>query len=345
MTRADLVIETPGTSFVTDLGRPAAVELGQLTGGALDQYSASVANTLVGRPAGDPLIEMTAFDFAARTSVDLLVAVTGAAADLSVDGVAMPQWEPFVWPAGTTLAVRGIRGGMRCYLALGGLIAAPALLGSVAPDTVLGFGPPLRRGDRLPVTVDPLAARAVRFGLPLFRFGALPLPLTEPWVIDVCEGPDIDEFAGTAGRLFDTEFLVGQRSNHVGIRLEAESRDELPRRTSTTEVLSRGVPIGAVEVPSGRELLVLHRGRGVTAGYPVLAVATTASLSLLGQVRPGQRVRFRLVDVDTALAATRARAEQVDELRARVHRALTARGIGPRPTSPTTACLPHKEVS
>jgi allophanate hydrolase subunit 2 len=135
------------------------------------------------------------------------------------------------------------------------------------------------------------------------------------WTIDVTDGPDLAEFGDSADRLFRSEFTVSPRSNHIGLRMHGD----VPRRVATGEVLSRGVPVGAVEVPAGDELLVLHRGRGVTAGYPVLAVVTSTGLSALGQTRPGQSVRFRRRTVTEAVAAYRSQRADIDALRARVH--------------------------
>lgn len=98
----------------------------------------------------------------------------------------------------------------------------------------------------------------------------------------------------------------------------------MPRRVTQGEVLSRGVPIGAVEVPAGDELLVLHRGRGVTAGHPVLAVVTATGLSALGQVRPGQSLTFRHRTVNQAITAHRAQRHAIETLRTRVHTAFEA---------------------
>jgi allophanate hydrolase subunit 2 len=81
------------------------------------------------------------------------------------------------------------------------------------------------------------------------------------------------------------------------------------------------VPVGAVEVPAGEELLVLHRGRGVTAGYPVLAVVTATGLSALGQVRPGQTIHFRHRTLDQAIAAHREQRAAIDALRGRLRTA------------------------
>lgn len=322
-----LTVLRPGLSWVTDLGRSAGSALGQMAAGALDQYSAAVANTLVRMPVDNPVVEVTALDFAVTASTDLLVAATGAPAAITLNGVPMHQWEPFVCPRGTVLSIGGIHGGLRCYLGLSAAIDAPRLLGSVAPDSVLGFGGPLRRGDELPLNPTTMLLDNPFIGLPVFRLDATPQVVEDPWLIQVCEGPDVDQFGDTADRLLSTVYTVGEKSNHVGLRLDPAAGNEPPQRTRSDEILSRGVPIGAVEVPAGRELLVLHRGRGVTAGYPVLAVVTSVSLSKLGQARPGQRVRFAQVSVEDAVASHREQQRSIAALAVRVADVMEARGL------------------
>ena len=326
---AHLTITKPGISAITDLGRTRGGRVGQLTGGALDQYSAKVANTLVAAPETAPLLEIVALDFAAVTSTDLLVAVTGAPADITVQGVPMPQWEPFLWPARTELAVTGMRVGVRVYIAVHGTVEAPNLLGSCAPDSVLGFSGLLQRGDRVGVRPDTLLLDHQYFGIPVFRVGA-PVPtFGERWTIPVTDGPDRDQFGASAGRLCRGTFTVGPNSNHIGLRLSPGKGTALPVREASGEILSRGVPIGAVEVPAGNELLVLHRGRGVTAGYPVLAVVTSVGLSRLGQARPGQSVTFVRTSVADAVAEARAQQLQIDRLRQRLSAVLETHGLRP----------------
>jgi biotin-dependent carboxylase-like uncharacterized protein len=314
-----ITVTTPGITWIQDLGRRRASGIGQLTGGALDQYSAEVANALVGSARTAPLLELVAMDFGAVASTDLLVAVTGAPATVRVGGVARPQWEPFIWTAGEELTVRGIDRGLRVYLAVHGSISANYLLGSCAPDAILGFGRQLTAGESVAIDVDGPSIDYPHLRIPLFRLGAQPAVFTGSWTIDVTDGPDIDEFGATAERLFDTQFVIGGNSNHIGLRLTPSDPDSpVPQRDSRTEVLSRGVPIGAVEVPAGNELLVLHRGRGVTAGYPVLAVVTATGLSRLGQARPGQQVRFRKITIPEAVRNYREQQSAIDRLRDRV---------------------------
>ncbi|SNT09629.1 biotin-dependent carboxyltransferase family protein [Rhodococcoides kyotonense] len=322
-----LIVDKPGISTVTDLGRRRASRVGQMTGGASDQYSAEIANALVASEPNAPLLEITALDFAVTPSTDVVVAVTGAPAEVRVGGVPAPQWEPVVVNAGATLSITGIHHGLRVYVAVHGVVRADTLLGSCAADSVLGFGRVLAAGDTIEIDVDSPPIRHPHFDIPVFRLGAPRPRFGDDWVVPVTDGPDIADFGETAHRLFDTEFRVGDASNHIGLRLAPPEDQDLPRRTATSEMLSRGVPIGAVEVPAGNELLVLHRGRGVTAGYPVLAVVTTIGLSLLGQARPGQKVRFSRTDISSAVTAHRRRQLDIEALRSRVQTVYTALDI------------------
>ena len=328
-----LIIQQPGNSVVTDLGRFRGPRFGLPVNGALDQFSARAANILAANADNVPLLEITALDFRMRATGDLLIAVTGAPLTLTVDGRECPQWEPVSVRAGETVAVRRITGGLRAYLAVHGSVEAPVLLGSCAPDTVIGFGLRLSEGTELKTSRSVSPIRQPYFDLPLFRLGLTRPEFSSRAVIDVTDGPDVDEFGETAELLYTTEYTVSARSNHIGLRLGGA----LPERQSSAEVLSRGVPVGAIEVPSREELLVLHRGRGVTAGYPVLAVVTSRSLDTLAQARPGHTITFRKTTVPEATAKHRAALRELENLRSRVSTVFALLGIGKEPGWPELA--------
>lgn len=319
-----LIIQQPGHCVVTDLGRFRGPRFGLPVNGALDQFSARAANILTANEDTDPLLEITALDFRMRATTDLLIAVTGAPLRLTVGGRECPQWEPVSVRAGETVALRQITGGLRAYLAVHGSVEAPVLLGSCAPDTVIGFGLRLTEGTELRTSRSVPPIRQPYFDLPLFRLGLTRPEFSSQAVVEVTDGPDVDEFGDTAELLFTTEYTVSARSNHIGLRLGGA----LPERQTTAEVLSRGVPVGAIEVPSREELLVLHRGRGVTAGYPVLAVVTTRSLDVLAQARPGHTVTFRKTTVPDATAKHRAALRELENLRSTVSIVFALLGIG-----------------
>ena len=319
-----IIVQQPGNTAVTDLGRFRGPRYGLPVNGALDQYSARAANILAGNEENAPLLELTAFDVRMTTTTDLLIAVTGATLELTVGGRVCQQWEPVSVRAGETIALRGMTCGLRAYVAVHGSFDVPSLLDSCAPDTVVGFGLQLTEGTALTTRRAVPPIRQPYFDLPLFRLGVKRPPAGRDLLVDVTDGPDISEFGDSANLLFTSEYTVSPRSNHIGLRLGGV----LPERISTGEVLSRGVPVGAIEVPSREELLLLHRGRGVTAGYPVLAVATSLGLDLLAQARPGDRVRFRRTSVAEATAAYRRSMQQLETLREAVVAVFSLLGIG-----------------
>lgn len=310
-----------GMAVVTDLGRPRGSRFGVPVGGALDQGAARIANVLVANPPEAPLLETTATNLEFVCDVDLLVAVTGAPMRFTVDGVTRPLSEPVSVPVGSVVALADMTVGLRSYVAVHGSFEVPTLLGSCAPDTVLGFGSRLTPGDELRVRRAVAPIVNPWFAASLYRLRA-PVSTVGRAVIDVTDGPDAAEFGDTMGRLFSGSYAVSPASNHIGLRLSGI----LPERQTSGEVLSRGVPVGAVEVPPGDELLVLHRGRGVTAGYPVLAVVTATSLDALAQARPGDEVTFS--HISTVRAADRARAAhaRIAALQDRVATAFAALG-------------------
>jgi len=283
------------TTF-TDLGRRDVERLGVPAGGAADQHSATVANLLVNNDRRAVLLECIG-DFSFVATDPVLVAVCGAAASVTVDGWTVEQWAPLCLETGQELAVSHPSSGMRTYVSVGGRLLAPTFLGSAAPDPRMGFSQALTVGQQLHlVDVDPWLTDA--FSDSVFHF---PIPRVntsaDVWTVDVVPAAEFGLVAGIEELLATSRYTVTPRSDHVGLRLQGPVRHPAAHR----EVVSHGVPIGAVEIPHGdEELIVLGRYRTLTAGYPIVGVVARSHQSLLGQAAPGQLIRFRWVDPATA---------------------------------------------
>lgn len=323
MTDAGLRVLETGRACVQDFGRRGQQQYGVSVRGSSDQYSAAMACALVANDVAAPLIEATALGLVVEAVGDLLLAVTGAACDLTVDGHRVPTWQPVPVAAGSVLRLSGIHDGLRCYLAVHGRIDAPTLLGSVTPDPGLGFGWYLAAGDLVTVTsafayFDHPHVRhpLMRPAVPVRRFPGTAL-------IDVTVGPEWAQFVDPREALQDNEFTVGNDSDEVGLRLTGPA----PERTDVHELRSRGVGIGAVEVTPSGDVIVLLRGRMLTAGYPVAAVATTSAVSRLGQAQPGDRVRFRVVTTEEAIRAARSDRAAIEAVAASVRSIIGSVGV------------------
>lgn len=305
----------PGAlALVSDLGRPGYGHLGVPRSGAADPDQLRLANRLVGNPEDAAGLELTlggaALRFGGVVGADgaagagaVWVAVTGAAVAVRLDrGVGRGRSDdgelivadhsgmgvPFAVPAGGTLTVGVPAAGVRSYLAVRGGVAVPPVLGSRSCDTLSGLGPgPLRAGDRLPVgdsaglgpIVADVAPRAAGGG------GA------EAVELGVVAGPRDDWFTpGAMARLRTGVYEVTSDSNRSGLRLAGP---ELAR-SRAGELPSEGMPLGALQVPPSGQPILFLADHPVTGGYPVIAVVTAASIGRAAQLRPGDRVRFRL---------------------------------------------------
>jgi 5-oxoprolinase (ATP-hydrolysing) subunit C len=312
-----------GRSCIQDLGRGGLQRYGVPLRGSADQYSARLANALVLNSAELPLIEITALNFSLRAQHDLMFAVTGAECDIAIDGHAGHQWQPVPVARGSTLVITGLRRGLRCYLAVNGFISAPSLLGSVSPDPSLQFGWYLKAGDSVEVESSFTYFDHPHVRHPLMR---PPVPVrsyTQPATIKFIAGPDVDQFTTPLGTLTRNEYEVGNQSDEIGLRLSGPA----PARKTTTEILSRGVSIGSVEVTPSGDLLALLRGRMLTAGYPVIAVASSTAQSFLGQLQPGDRVGFQLVTIAEAVQSARDEREAIDGVAVAMNRIAHSLGL------------------
>ncbi|MPZ27736.1 MAG: 5-oxoprolinase/urea amidolyase family protein [Micromonosporaceae bacterium] len=276
---------------VQDHGRRGYAHLGVPRSGALDRPALSWANRLVGNPPSAAGLELTVTGATLRLWVATTVALTGAPARLRVAGAEAPFGVPVPVPAGAEVRIGAAMVGVRSYLAVAGGITLPPVLGSRSTDTLSGLGPPpLADGVVLPVGA---AARVPRPDpAPDRRAG--PGQLAAPGsgtTLRLHPGPRRDWLtdASLAGLLAGS-YQVSPLSNRIGARLTGGPP---LHRARAGELASEGMTLGAVQVPSDRQPLILLADHPTTGGYPVVAIVEPADLPLLAQLRPGAPVRFR----------------------------------------------------
>jgi allophanate hydrolase subunit 2 len=164
------------------------------------------------------------------------------------------------------------------------------VLGSRSWDSLARLGPP-------PVTIgDVLPIGDAADAWPLVDAVAPPRwsPPGEAVVLDVTAGPRDDRFTPEwrtvlAGQVHH----VTPDSDRVGVRTTA-ARPLV--RAVTRELPSEGVETGSLQVPPTGHPVLFLADHPVTGGYPVVAVLTPASVDRAAQLRPGDAVRFRVLD-------------------------------------------------
>jgi len=296
---------------VQDLGRAGHQSQGIPVGGAMDLLALRVGNLLVGNNHGDAALEATLIGPAITFDQDTLIALTGADLDASINGTPVPAWHPIFVPRGGTLRFGQPRLGCHVYVAAAGGIDVPLVFGSRSTYLRAHFGGyegrALRSGDAVQVGVP--SRLSERMAASLRESGAVPAVarwslggLLRPRYGDdptvrLLAGAHIGALSGDAReRFFSGTFRVSSSSDRMGYRLESvELALEAP-----VELLSEGVVFGTVQLPPAGAPIVLMADRQTTGGYPRIGEVIGVDLPLIAQLKPGDRLRFRLVSLDDA---------------------------------------------
>ncbi|MCX2749297.1 biotin-dependent carboxyltransferase family protein [Arthrobacter sp. MI7-26] len=293
-----IVVVNPGPlTLVEDLGRQGWASLGLSPSGALDGQSLRLANLLVGNPVDAAGLEILLGGLRLRFVTASTVAVTGAEGIVTLNGAEIPLNQAARVAPGAVLDFGVPLFGLRYYLAVQGGIDAPKLLGSSSTDMLSGEGPaPLKSGEQLGIgRVSVGNGSGFSTGAwPLINVAAHPAIRRAPdpgraITARVDRGPRADWFDHDSWpRLVSQDWILSPDSNRIGARLVGRPLTQ----TRHEELPSEGMVLGALQVPPSGLPTVFLADHPVTGGYPVIAVVRRTDLDLLGQARPGQRIRF-----------------------------------------------------
>ncbi|WP_329114695.1 5-oxoprolinase/urea amidolyase family protein [Streptomyces sp. NBC_01465] len=288
-------------------GRTGHWQVGVPPSGPMDDLSFRLGNTALGNDPGAPGLECTLQGPTLRFTHATTICVTGAPAPVTVDGEPAALWEPFTVPAGARLSVGAPAGeGLRTYVLFAGGLDVPAYLGSASTFTLGKFGGhggrALRTGDVLHGgTEQPETA---------------PVPATDrpsistAWRIGAAEGPHAAPEFFTEEDIHDfyaADWKVHFNSARTGVRLVGPK----PRWARTdggeaglhpSNIHDTPYSVGAVDYTGDMPVLLGPDGPSL-GGFVCPATIVTSERWKLGQLRPGDTVRFTPVTVAGASRA------------------------------------------
>ncbi|QYX81262.1 5-oxoprolinase/urea amidolyase family protein [Streptomyces akebiae] len=286
-------------------GRTGHWQVGVPPSGPMDDLSFRLGNRALGNPDGAPGLECTLQGPSLRFTHATTVCVTGAPAPVTVDGSPIARWEPVTVPAGAVLAVGAPTGhGLRTYvLFAGGGLDVPPFLGSAATFTLGRFG---GHGGRALRTGDVLhGGEATRHAGPVPPEARPSFPAS--WQVDVLEGPhaapeffteeDIHEF-------YAADWKVHFNSARTGVRLVGPKprwarADGGEAGLHPSNIHDTPYSVGAVDYTGDMPVLLGPDGPSL-GGFVCPATVVSTERWKLGQLRPGDTVRFRPVADDAS---------------------------------------------
>ncbi|RKD90451.1 5-oxoprolinase subunit C family protein [Mangrovibacterium diazotrophicum] len=303
------IIQKGLLTTIQDAGRLGYQQYGMPVSGAMDLVSLRLANLLVGNSPDEACLETTFLGPEIEFLADAEIAVCGAETDLRLNGSPIALNCNHRICRGDMLKLGTCKRGLRNYIAFAGGLDVPVVMGSKSTylrGKLGGWqGRALENGDVLPLgEARPFQQRSLTDNPT-----CLPQPTNE---IRIIAGSEVTAFTREGLQIFlNCTYTVSPQSDRMGYRL---SGPPVAHKTGA-DILSSGIANGTIQVPSHGEPIIMLADRQTVGGYTKIANAISADLPLLGQMRPGDCMRF--IEVKTE-EAQRLLQDQIDRVKAAV---------------------------
>lgn len=319
-----LKIVNPGLSTtIQDRGRNGHYNVGIPQSGSMDQYSAELANALVGNDLaegpGSAVLECSYLGPSFRTDTGAIIAITGAPVEIKVNGEPQSQWTRIGIEAGDEVSFGPIQGGTRFYIAVRGGVDVPKVLGSRSTYVLGGIGGhegrKLAAGDVLPVGEATGNLPRQTTVSEQFRpdFGGLR-------TVRVLMGLYQHRLTQEGRKnLLEREWKLTPVADRMGLRYDGpgvhwqEREQPFGAGSDPSNIVDAGYAVGSIQIPGGTQPIVLHRDAVSGGGYATVGTIITADMDLLARSAPGTETQFQEVSMEQALVARRKAANDLHE--------------------------------
>lgn len=288
------VIQPGAYTTVQDRGRFGYQQFGVPVCGVVDSFAYRVANALVGNFQGQAVLEATILGPTLKVLNQGLIAVAGGNLSPFLNNTPLPMWESVTIHPEDVLQFKGVKSGCRAYIAVAGGIDVPVVMGSrstYVAGKIGGIdGRPLAAGDRL--------NKGEGTGKAGIRVPSDLIPTySDDIEIRVILGPQDDYFSDGIDKFFGSTFKVSAKADRMGYRLEG---DPIMHRGGVEKsiISEPSVPGGIQVPPDGQPIIVLVEQ--TVGGYTKIATVISPDIGKVGQAKPGNRIRFRQVELEEA---------------------------------------------
>ena len=129
--------------------------------------------------------------------------------------------------------------------------------------------------------------------------------------VRVVLGPQDDMFCENDLALFSKQqYTVTSDIDRMGIRLWGIAL----RGKKKLEIISDAITFGSIQITNSGMPIVLMADHQTTGGYAKIATVISADLPKLAQAKPGDKIIFEIVDVNTAEKIAIKQKKYIDKL-------------------------------
>lgn len=284
---------------VQDLGRYGYQHLGINPSGAMDRFSASLANALLGKDLHAPVIEMHFPAAQILFQQPSVICISGGDFTPTINNIPAPLHQPILISANAVLQFKTLKGGARCYLSFLNEMHVTKWLNSYSTNLKAGAGGfngrRFQKGDEL--GFDPMQLPEVNTN----RFTSLPWRYKNETIItnevEFLPGKEWNWMSAKGqARLLNNLFALTATSDRMGYRLHGETLEQQQHE----QLVSSAVSFGTIQLLPNGQLLVLIADHQTTGGYPRIGHVISAHLPKLAQMKPNEEIRFVMTDVNSA---------------------------------------------
>lgn len=301
-------------------GRMGYWSIGVPPSGPMDSLAFRLANRLVGNAEDKAGLEITLAGPTLRFNCDSIIAVCGAPMEVRLDGEPLVQWQSHSIKAGALVQFGKLKDhGCRAYLTVQGGIQVPDYLGSKSTFMLGQFG---GHAGRTLLTGDVLHVVAANSRIRRVLPDALIPHYTNKWEIGVLYGPHgaPDFFTDKDIRIFfATDWQVHYNSSRSGVRLIGPKphwarSDGGEAGLHPSNIHDNAYAIGTVDFTGDMPVILGPDGPSL-GGFVCPVTIVRAELWKMGQLKPGDSVRFCRMSAEPALALEKLQDATIRHLR------------------------------
>lgn len=330
-----VTINKPGIlTTVQDAGRSGYLGSGFSPSGVMDKRAFRIANLLVDNPENAPVLEFVLAGPTLRFTTNTFIAITGGDFSPRLDGKPISSYQAHFVRRGQMLSFGAPQTGMYGYLAVaGGSFALPEVMGSRSTNLKCGIGGvegrALTTGDYLRFetrNLDYLAnlgSHKLENDTEFYGFNQ------DEIMLRVIPGPQESLFSEQGIITFYSQaYQTTSKCDRMGYRLEGPEIQTV----NGSDIISDGIALGAIQVPSHGRPIIMLADRQTTGGYAKIGTVASVDIPKLVQCKPGKSIRFTPISVEIAQELLRKEKEELQALEKIVRRPCYG-GASPRKTA------------
>lgn len=274
-------------STIQDLGRFGYRNMGVPVSGTMDQYSAFVANSLVGNNKNAAVIEMAFNGPHLKFHKKATIAIVGSPIKIQLNDEAINQNTVISISKGDTLSLGTISPGVRCYLAIAGGFNTEVILNSRSFYPEITPQAQLIKGDSINFKIQSQSEVIHRCSVHLDdqHFSNK--------LLYVYPAPEFHTLSkAIKAKILRNKFKVAATSNRMAYKFESPVK--IGTDDTVQEIITSGVQPGTVQLTPSGEIIVLMRDCQTTGGYARIFQLTEKSINQLSQKTTASELLFFL---------------------------------------------------